>query len=372
MAIKNIVFLCLYSPGDKNVGYRRCLFFANAFARDGYRVHYITLNAPDYSGDFIEESICFHYVRQRDSIDQDIPSLFKTLKRFVLVKLIGQLPDPRLLLVRKILQKINLKLCPKETILIGSHPPWVAFLITYLLSKKFGFTYILDFRDLFYGSHLFSKRLAFIERSLQKFFVSRAVLSVTVSRPWCGEISDDCILVSNGFDGRKFTGNVTLNKTNIVRYFGSILHDDRVSDTLKDVILRNSSYNFEFYGNCELAFNILNGMENVKFYGFVPYEEAIGLMRSASFNLVLGASDIDVSRKGMLQTKIYEYMAARRPILYLGDRQSYQYRFLKKSNLVFDSLQPLSKGELQPNDEYINQWSRSYSYEYLKKNIENL
>jgi hypothetical protein len=382
MVLNNIVLVSLYSPGDENVGYRRMLFFANAFAERGYRVFFVTIKEPIFAGEEIDPKITFIFSRhrrkrlQKNLLPNWSAKVFSTLKKLVSKKVVGQLPDPRLLSIFSFMssvQKSELSLIDKsKTLLIGSHPPWSALLFTRLMARKFGFDYCLDFRDLFYGSHLFADNFGWLEKVVQNWLCSNARLLTTVSRPWL-----DCFdhpnlkMVPNGYVGRYFEHPIKSFDPE-VRYFGSITFADRVNRELYLTISSNSDRIFEFYGDVSLIRDELSKFPNVRILGHVEYDKAISLMRRSHANILIGFEAEDISRRGMIQTKLYEYMAAKRPIYYIGPRDVPSFNFVEPSGLVVKNIN-FDLGYIPScNKKYIESWNRQNSFEVFLNAIKNI
>lgn len=339
---KHVVFVCFYSPGDNTVGYRRCLYFANSLIALGLKVTYVTRVSPDYQAELINPKIRFVYAQAGGSVAEEgnaRASSFRLLGK----KYFGQLFHPWLFSSAKLfvrsLKEVEV-LPSQQTVFIGSHPSWHAFLVAWALSRYHRGKLILDYRDLFSGSHLFSKNFIWFERVIERFFLKNSDAVITVSAPWLDYITHPRkYLVPNGFDSRVFSdvGNVSV-QSNTIRYFGSISFADRVPAALIHLVRARVDLQFEFFGDCHLLKPLVKECNNVRFFGPVPYAVAIRKMCSAGANLIVSLPDHDVSRRGMLQTKAFEYMAAGRPILIVGDNSgsSATHALIRPSGLVYD------------------------------------
>lgn len=382
MQVSNIVLVSLYSPGDKNVGYRRMLFFANAFAERGYKVFFVTINEPIMIGESVHPSVNFIFTKNREktnrqaAIKKNNLKLFTKIKHLVSKVLIGQLPDPRLVSLFPIItaaKKSDISVIDRSrTLMIGSHPPWTALLVTKLLSKEFGFNYCLDFRDLFHGSHLFAKSFHGIEKIIQNWLCSNAKLLTTVSEPWSNYFSHPNVkVVPNGYISSLFKAPI-FSFDPAIRYFGTITHTDRVNHEIFSLISSNPDAKFEFYGNVSFIGDELNKFPNVKVFDHIEYDKAISLMRKSRANILIGFKANDISRKGMIQTKIYEYMAARRPIYYIGPYDAPSFSCVEPSGLLVDNLS-FDEGYVPScNESYIQSWDRQKSFEVFCNAIENI
>jgi len=370
MACKNIVLVSFYSPGDLNVGYRRMLWWANELAAAGYSVYFVTLTEPNRSLEHIDKRIHFLWLYERKESQNRSKVKEGKAKDFV-KRNFGQLFHPWIIETTKLFwcsrNGILRELKPNETTIIGSHPPWHSLLLSFMLKKYFKFNMIVDFRDLFAGSHLFGKKFFVLENWLQNVISRNSKALITVSNSWLSYFSHpNKYLIPNGYDVKTFsTSNADIVAHSVVRYFGTITFLDRVSMELVELIALNQDTCFEFYGDCDLLLNCLGNVENVSFYSQIPYSNAINLMKLSGANLLVGLPATDVSRSGMLQTKAFEYMAAKRPILYIGDKVNPTFDLVAPSGLVICHLDDLANPRFPINHEYIESHSRNVGFKKL-------
>ena len=138
----------------------------------------------------------------------------------------------------------------------------------------------------------------------------------------------------------------------------------------------NYKYQVEFYGNTQLLKQVFSRSQlkkpaNLLLYDQVSKADAVNLIRSADLLFIKQTSDISTaSSRGMLTTKLFEYMAARKGIIAEIDKKTLMAEYIHKSGLstvvtldshkIKDFLVSYVKKEFQftPNDDFINQFSR--------------
>ena len=122
-------------------------------------------------------------------------------------------------------------------------------------------------------------------------------------------VRDGCLHIV--YTGRIYPGK--RNPVALVRAVESLIDSGRISP---------SRVSIEFYGvNANLIHAEIGPIKYpglVKQQGYVSRDQALGLQQSADFLLLLESGDED--SKGFLTGKIFEYLAAGRPILSIGSK----------------------------------------------------
>ncbi|MGF1790013.1 hypothetical protein L4D21_05295, partial [Photobacterium profundum] len=161
-----------------------------------------------------------------------------------------------------------------------------------------------------------------------------------------------------------------------LNYFGSIEHPGRVPHSLIEFLrLTDKNIIVNFYGSCSLIEKIIGSdkelARKIHLHGMVSYLEAVNLMSCSNINVVAELVDSDNSSSpGLIPTKVYEYLAALKPILAIINPNSDMAELLNNSGLLIHELsrnvdfeevlddEYLSKIKLNPNVEFINSLSR--------------
>lgn len=264
----------------------------------------------------------------------------------------------------------------KESVdaIISSSNPVTSHLVAKHLKTKFNIPWVADLRDLWtqhqYYSHSFIRNI--IERRLELKTLSTADMLVTVSKPWAEELRHShgrklVRSVPNGFDPeelvkspKQLTTKFTITYTGIL--YGGKRDPSLLFRTVKELILKRnidaSDIEIRFYspeaGWLENKIKLYRLQDIVKCYGKIQREKALEKQRESQLLLIVTGDNS--AEKGMHTAKIFEYMAAQRPILAIGQAAS-------------DAIAELLKGTRagvhasDPEDlkQVLLQWYREYN-----------
>jgi glycosyltransferase involved in cell wall biosynthesis len=333
----------------------------------------------------------------------------KKIKQKVFNPFFGQIGDPRLFFVFQVYLKIlffkisngnwfkwlsEIKSCDY---IVSTSPPWPCHLLACIIAKQFKKKLIIDYRDQFSLNHMFSQNLKFLDLAIDKYLCRRADLIVVISEPmkeyYQSITSNRVEVIMNGFESESFQliekSSLEMQRTNnesiVVRYFGTITND-RIMKPLWEAISQNASlkrYHFEFYGESDLLQKYLNENNldksvSISFYKSVSHKKALVLMSEADMLLFTETSDFShASQRGVLTTKLFEYMASLKPIISIIDSSTIAGQIIEKSGLSFlltnskdeieNGLSDLNKlKNLKPNLLYISSFSRKSQFTQLK------
>ncbi|WP_181391677.1 glycosyltransferase [Methanospirillum lacunae] len=220
--------------------------------------------------------------------------------------------------------------------IISSSCPFTCHLIGHDISSQYNIPWIADFRDLWTEGpyYEYSNIRRRIERKLEIKTISNASRIVSVSDSYAHELQmvhpDHQIeVIQNGFDEDllQLNANVLDLKFSIT-YTGTLRYGRRDPGLLlyaiKELIEENNidqdEIEINFYGDSPhwLYDEIRNlGVQNiVKVHGHVTRDEALAVQRSSQILLLLTWND--PHDKGMYTGKLFDYLAACRPILSIG------------------------------------------------------
>lgn len=408
----NILFVVHYFPPQNNTGTRRVLAFCKYLHLDGHQVSVITTKksyfesaslteaVPDYINLYEvqsrnkynsqESQVNYNDATQIRSWKTRVGDILRKCKRLSM-KVFGQLVDSRIpfaLSFRRPISDLKLHAALLNAdIIISSAPPWPVHLATKLIAKRYKKPWIADYRDQFSGWHKaksngFSRH---VEKKLDQSLISLADAVVTISEPmrsYYADMHEKVYCIENGFDDDAFSSALVRKKQTkiIIRYMGSIEKDSIpyafivALNALSEEV--SSKYQVEFYGNMQLLKQVFSKSQlkkpaNLLLYDQVSKADAVNLTRSAGLLFIKQTSDISTaSSRGMLTTKLFEYMAARKGIIAEIDKNTLMADYIYKSGLsavvtldshkIKDFLVSYAKKEIQftPNDDFINQFSR--------------
>jgi glycosyltransferase involved in cell wall biosynthesis len=236
-------------------------------------------------------------------------------------------------------------------LIVSNGPPHSMHLIGRALKKKTGIPWVADFRDpwtkIDYYHHLPLMKWADRKhKRLEKAVLSEA--NLVTSHSW--ETSKDFAsigqskveVITNGFDDVDFPDDITFNNPNFeITHVGSI-NSDRDTPLLWEVLEEVAAEDAQF--NTDLRIKLVGKIDistkrtianykyenEVEFIDFVPHEEACRIMQNSTVLLLLLKKIPTI--KAVIPGKIFEYLAAKRPILCLGSDNGDSARILKEVN----------------------------------------
>ena len=222
-----------------------------------------------------------------------------------------------------------------DAILSSSHPE-TCHLIAKTLAEKHQIPWIADLRDLWtqhhYPNHCFLRRI--IEKRLELRTLEKANALVTVSRPLADDLGHlhthkPVYVITNGFDPEdacfvppELTDKFTITYTGVL-YDGkrdpSMLFQ-ALRNLISDGVIDPERVEVRFFGSQDpWLFDEIKGagLEGVvKVFGFVPRDQALQRQRESQLLLLLLWNN--PKEKGVYTGKVFEYLAAGRPIIALG------------------------------------------------------
>lgn len=252
---------------------------------------------------------------------------------------------------------------------LGTVPDQECLTIASRLKKRFKFTYIADFRDIIEQDrgldYTFRDRLQRTRFLLRRYLTTRnSDYCLTISEYHASllrrKLRKKVKVIYNGFDedffGRQI-GTVSSDSPFTIIYTGRILdiwyRDPSVlffaiDELIQEKKIASHDIVVRFYGSDEKKLApITSKMSSTEFLEFkerIAYSEVPVTLSSANILLLL----TNKGRKGILTTKMFEYIGMRKPILCVpGD--GYELDLLiRKNNLgyVFDDKMELKKSLL--------------------------
>lgn len=283
-----------------------------------------------------------------------INSQKKTLRQRVAMWIRGNcfIPDPRVLWVRPSVRflKEYLKGHPVDVI-VSTGPPHSMHLIAKMVAAATGIPWVADFRDpwtkMFYFKHLSlmalsERRHAALEKSVLDSATRVVAVSPLVRKDFQGMTQTPVELITNGFDeddfplaaGAAATGR-TVAKTDAATSRFTLLHaglfaSDGNPEALWKVLGSMVKEDKDFAENFHLVLcgktdkEILDSIErsglsaNVENLGYLEHTKVVEHMQTASVLLLPLRKEPEY--KATLPGKLFEYLAARRPILGIGQK----------------------------------------------------
>ena len=230
----------------------------------------------------------------------------------------------------------NLMLRENIDALISSSSPVTSHIIAKEFKQQHKIPWVADLRDLWSQNHNYpySSLRNVIDRNLELRTLSQADTLVTVSEPWTKKLTllhkdKKVYTITNGFYPEESVNsppNLTSKFT--ITYTGQIYEERQdpsklfaaLRDLIKENLINPLEIDVRFYGN-EVEWLTKEtekyGLTKiVKQYGSVSRKVAIERQRESQLLLLLNWED--TSEKGVCPLKVFEYLAAQRPIIATG------------------------------------------------------
>ncbi len=220
--------------------------------------------------------------------------------------------------------------------IISSSSPVTSHVIAKELMTSHKIPWIADLRDLWTQNHnySYSQLRKMIDRRLELKTLSAADALVTVSRPWADSLAalhkgKPTYCITNGFDPETvnlpparltskftmtYTGNIYAVEHAPIKLF------EALRDLISENVMNQGDIEVRFYGNVadwlkqEIKEYGLSGI--VSLFGPVPRE--IALQKQRESTVLFLAKWQNPRELGAYSGKIFEYLAAMRPVLAIG------------------------------------------------------
>ncbi|MTI22753.1 glycosyltransferase [Fulvivirga sp. RKSG066] len=355
--MKKVLIITYYWPPSGGSGVQRWLKFAKYLPQFGWQPYVFTPENPSFEvkdqslvNDIPKEVEVYKLpiwepyglINKFKGKGNQQSDLVKKKKKGLLANALlwirGNLfiPDPRRFWVKpaaKVLE--DLISSNGIDVIVTTGPPHSMHLIGLKLKKKLDIKWVADFRDpwtqwgLLESFHM-SKLAWSRHQKLEQKVLQQADEIVTVSKFYAEGLKKlagkDIDVITNGFDDEEFKSQEkTEPESFIIRHIG-VVDEQRnprpVLSAIKSLAQKGIDCPLEFVGNVNEALKEevkadVELKKLVSFKPYVPHSEVLRLYRESAVLLSLPMNA--ANSKGNIPGKIFEYLAAQRPILSLGD-----------------------------------------------------
>lgn len=245
----------------------------------------------------------------------------------------------------------------KVDAIISTGPPHSMHLIALGLKKKFNIPWVADFRDPwtnidFYDQLMLSAGSDAKHKRLEQEVLQTADKIVTVSKSWAADFKKLCgkeiAVITNGYDEADFTKAKQEIKHEFAFHHIGALNKDRnpivfwqtLGKALKEIPELKKYLKVRLVGNTDFSvFESVrqNGLDSfVEKVDYIPHNEIISFVCSSPI-LLLPLNDTP-NIMGIIPGKLFEYLAAKRPIFCIGNPSGDTPDIIREtaSGLVFD------------------------------------
>lgn len=272
-----------------------------------------------------------------------------------------------------------LKQHPDIDTVITTGPPHSVHLIGLALRKKLPIRWIADFRDPWttIGYH---KELKLSDKAKEKHIsLEREVLntadqlivtSKTTQREFEAKTAKPIAIITNGYDITNL-GKVPLDEKFTLAHIGSFLSNRNprvlwkaISELRRENKAFKDAFELKLIG--KISEDILHTLTEFKLLectdnrGYVDNEEALRQMRASQVLLLVEIDSEDT--KAIIPGKLFEYMAAERPILAIGPEESDFFEIIQQTNVGRNALY----SEKDKISEILLQYFNQYQDNQLK------
>ena len=297
--------------------------------------------------------------------------------------------------LKDVLAKENIKT------IITTGPPHSVHLIGYYLKKEKQLNWIADFRDPWttIGYH---KKLKLTSKSAQKHkklesdvlnSADKIIVTSSTTKLEFEQITNRPIqVITNGYDGEVVL-NSKLDSKFTISHIGSLLsgrNPNNLWKVLADLVNENSEFKkalcLQFIGvvsnDVLQAIKDAGLIEQTEVLGYVSHEEALSYQKSSQILLLVEIDSEDT--KGIIPGKVFEYMAANRPIIGIGPQNWEVGEIVNKTktgcifnhlddielkNVLLNWFEQYQNGKLTISSNSIEQFSRRELTRKLAKHI---
>jgi glycosyltransferase involved in cell wall biosynthesis len=236
--------------------------------------------------------------------------------------------------------------------IISTSSPVTSHLIANKLKKGYNVPWIADLRDLWTQNHYYmhTKFRKILDSKLESNVLAEADALTTVSPTLVEKLKEkhkkaNIFSIPNGFDPNKVNPGVPLTNKFSIIYTGRLYEGKRdpallfkaLKELSEEKKIKLNDFRVDFYGRIqnwlkkEIEKYQLNKI--VKLHGTVPREIIIKKQWESQIQLLLTWKNPDET--GVLTGKIFEYLAAKRPVLSYGVEKGSVKDLIEETNAGF-------------------------------------
>jgi glycosyltransferase involved in cell wall biosynthesis len=256
---------------------------------------------------------------------------------------------------------------------ITTGPPHSTHLVGLALKKELGIRWITDFRDpwtdIYYNDQLLRIPAARkLDERMEREVLQHADVVVANCRSNAALLQNKSeskarfVSIENGFDEQDFVNQIESNSAVFkLVYTGTMAASYRPEVLFESLLLlKSEGFNFEFHLAGNLAPDILETevcqklKDELKLHGYLPHKQSIELLTTA--HLLVNVFPETGNDKG-IPGKLFEYLAARKPIVNIGPKDGDAAYLLVKC----DSGKTFARSESTELAQYLKTWMESHS-----------
>lgn len=412
--LKKVLIISYYWPPAGGSGVQRWVKFAKYLPESGWQPIVYTPSNPEYPSldnsltsevttiptithpIFEPYSLYRRFTGTKDSVGAGFVSEKEShgfAKKFA-VWIRGNLfiPDARLFFIKTSISRLS-KFLKENNVdaIVSTGPPHSMHLIAKELSKKFQLPWLADFRDPWTKVYYFNdlkpgKWARKRQEKLETEVLTKADSVVLVTKGTAVEMNSivprKYHVITNGYDAHDFSlsslkAKKEKNETFVITYSGTLLPSQLITAFWDALSLLKSDYSFEihFYGRIDISTK--NYISNVgldsycTYFGYIDHDLLIEKLLFSDCNLLIlpNLSESDI----LIPGKLFEYLAAKRPIFSVGTPNSEIADLIDSHNAgyyhTFDDATGILKSLRSLFEDSQTQFSFDSVEKYSRKNL---
>jgi glycosyltransferase involved in cell wall biosynthesis len=400
---KNIVLLTTWYPPLQSIAVNRMVAFAKYLDHSRFKVTVVTIGDKNISGLSQEDYATVYRIKPSGSLwnpkfkssDSKIWHYAKVAWKKVGIKMRGDELSFYVKEASKFLEDWHKK--NKIDLLISSFSPAAPHLVGLAFCKKHAVKWIVDMRDEMslnpQSDATVRKYYAAIEHEINEYASALTSVSQPIVDYFKTVIPDlrKYVEIRNGFDHELTRIDYNFNETFTLLHAGSFYGTRKPDSLLKALVnLDNQKklpekWKFLCAGAVK-NFSIPDALKShVEILERVSHSDSLSLMTSADLTVLIQPP---TGRKGVYTGKVFEYLAAQKPILAIVDTTDVAADLIREmdagyvadfsdvtaiENAILVAVENWQKKlPLQTNPERINTLHRKYQVQKLNLLIENL
>ncbi|MDN3594518.1 glycosyltransferase family 4 protein [Zunongwangia endophytica] len=304
---------------------------------------------------------------------------------------------PSVKFLKSYLEKSNI-----DTV-ITTGPPHSLHLIALGLKKQLNLNWIADFRDpwtqIGYQKELklttsSAAKHQKLEREVLKTADQIITTSFTTKKEFASKTMKPITVITNGFDTELQTES-KLDKSFSISHIGSLLsgrNPKKLWEVLAEISEENKNFRSDFklklYGAVSddvlQSINEVGLSDNLELGGYISHQQALEVQKTSQLLLLIEINSEET--KGIIAGKLFEYLAAKRPILAIGpphwdvaqiikettSGESFEYhQDSALKDFILSSYQKYRENQLISNSKYIEDYQRKSLTKTLAELIKN-
>jgi glycosyltransferase involved in cell wall biosynthesis len=233
----------------------------------------------------------------------------------------------------------------RPDVVYASAPPFTGLLVARALSRRLGIPWVAGLRDLWSDNPYRSVRPGRLDRMLEARVLSDAAGIVVTTDEAADVIRArypvPTVTVMNGYDPDDLRDRTPDQRPEPLRivHTGVLVHDRRdptaLFEAMRSLRAEGRAVRAEFYGRdsavaARAAARTRTG-DLVGAHGSVSYQESLQVQRDADVLLLLQWND--PAERRICPAKLFEYAAARRPVVAIAPRDGVVARLLRGSSM---------------------------------------